>query len=363
MDQPKALPTARGDRAMTRLPPAGPRSHKAARIASRIVFWIMGLFVWRRSEAPDQLPWQARFILGCANLLVPRENLAAKKLRKLYRVQAVPWNLDSPTMGEIWQEDLGEDLAVRMYRPLGIGDGGPGLLFFHGGGFTIGDLATHDVLCRYIADRAQIVVIAAKYRLAPEHKYPAQINDADRAYLWLTANADRLGIAADRVAVGGDSAGGTLALSVALSSIRRGELEVPAFLWMIYPWLELHGDYASYEECGDDLLLAKRLTDFFRDQYLSANEDTKDPALSPGLVVDLSALPPTFFLTAGYDPLRDEGFAFATRLADTGVPFVHDHRANLLHDFLMMGGVVPEAREAIDAAVDALGRGMALSEN
>ena len=347
--------------AMTRLPASGPLSHKLARIGSRALFWILGLFVWRRAGEPNQLPWQARLIVGSANLVVPKIKLTAKRMRRLYRIQAIPWNLDSVTMAEIWQEDLGEDLAVRIYRPTGHCDGGPSLLYFHGGGFAIGDLDTHDVICRYIADRNRLVVVAVDYRLAPEHKFPAQINDADRAYLWLTANVDRLGIASDRVAVGGDSAGGTLALSVALSSIRRGDLKIPAFLWMIYPWLELYGDYASYEECAADLLLAKPLTDFFRDQYLSADEDTKDPALSPGLAVDLSELPPTFIATAGHDPLRDEGFAFAARLKELGVPMAHDHRADLVHDFLMIGGVVPEAREAINTAVDALGQGVGLS--
>jgi acetyl esterase len=343
---------------MTRLSPSGPWSHKLVRMLVRALFWFLGLFVRQRAAAGHQLPWQADFIVRCANLAVPRNRLRARKLRRLYRFQAVPWNLNGPTMAEVLEQDLGESLFVRIYRPAGTDDGVPALLFFHGGGFVIGDFETHDVVCRYIADRLQMVVVAVKYRLAPEHNYPAQINDADRAYLWLTANADRLGIASDRVAIGGDSAGGTLALSVALASSRRGDIKVPALLWMIYPWLELHGDYPSYEECGEDLLLAKPLTDFFRKQYLSANEDTKDPALSPGLAVDLSELPPTFLLTAGIDPLRDEGFAFAKRLADTGVPIIHHHRANLVHDFLMMGGIVPEAREAIDDAVDALGRGM-----
>ena len=346
---------------MTRPSASGPWSHKLARIGARGLFWILGLFVWRRAAEPNQLSWQARLIVRGANLVLPRISLTAKRMRRLYRIQVVPWNLHSVAMAEIWEEDLGEDLAVRMYRPLEIGDGGPALLFFHGGGFTIGDLDTHDVICRYIADRNRMVVAAVDYRLAPEHKYPAQINDANRAFLWLTANAERLGINPDRVAVGGDSAGGTLALSVALSSIRRGDLKVPVFLWMIYPWLELHGDYPSYEECGEVLLSAKPLIDFLRDQYLSADEDTKDPALSPGLAVDLSELPPTFLVTAGHDPLRDEGFAFAARLKELGVPAVHDHRANLVHDFLMIGGVVPEAREAIDAAVDALGQGVRLS--
>ena len=351
----------RSDQAMTRLPASGPVSHKLVRIGARALFWVLGLFVWRRTAEPNQLPWQARLIVRGANLVLPRISLTAKRMRRLYRIQVVPWNLHAVAMAEIWEEDLGEDLAVRIYRPTGRSDGGPALLYFHGGGFAIGDLDTHDVTCRYIAERIRMVVVAVDYRLAPEHKYPAQINDADRAYLWLMANADRLGIASDRVAVGGDSAGGTLALSVALSSIRRGEIEIPAFLWMIYPWLELHGDYPSYEECGEVLPSAKPLIDFLRDQYLSAGEDTKDPDLSPGLAVDLSELPPTFLATAGHDPLRDEGFAFAARLKELGVPVVHDHRANLVHDFLVLGGVVPEAREAIDAAVDALDQGVRLS--
>ena len=346
---------------MTRLPASGPVSHKLVRILARALFWILGLFVWRRAAEPNQLPWQARLIVRGANLVLPRIRLTAKRMRRLYRIQVVPWNLHAVAMVEIWEEDLDEDLAVRIYRPTGRSDGGPGLLYFHGGGFAIGDLDTHDVICRYIADRNRMVVVAVDYRLAPEHKYPAQINDANRAFLWLTMNAERLGIASERVAVGGDSAGGALALSLALSSIRRGDLKVPAFLWMIYPWLELHGDYPSYEACGEVLPSAKPLIDFLRDQYLSADEDTKDPDLSPGLAVDLSELPPTFLVTAGHDPLRDEGFAFAARLKELGVPVMHDHRANLVHDFLMMGGVVPEAREAIDTAVDELGQGVRLS--
>lgn len=361
MAQPSVQTATSDDRSITRRPPSGPWSHRVVRMLARTLFCFLGLFVRQKSTEPGQLPWQVHLIVRGANQIVPKISLTAKKMRKLYRIQVVPWNLHAVAMAEIWDEDLGQEMAVRIYRPNGLGHGGPALLYFHGGGFAIGGVETHDVTCRFIADRNHMIVVSVEYRLAPEHKYPAQINDADRAFLWLTANAERIGINPDLIAVGGDSAGGTLALSVALSSNRRGDPRPPAFLWMIYPWLELHGDYPSYEACGEVLLIAKPLIAFLRDQYLSAGEDTKEPALSPGLAVDLSELPPTYLVTAGHDPLRDEGFAFAARLEELGVPIEHDHRANLVHDFLVMGGIVPEAREAIEAAVYALGQGVKVS--
>jgi acetyl esterase len=220
----------------------------------------------------------------------------------------------------------------------------PLLVFFHGGGFVIGDLETHDGLCRLICRDAGVHVVALDYRLAPEHKAPAAIEDCYAAYRWAVEHAAELGADPQRVAVGGDSAGGNLATVV--SRLARDDRDqgvpLPALQLLIYPATNFAGDSRSKTLFADGFFLTKRHMDWFRDSYLTgATIDSSDPRISPLLADDLAGLPPALLLTAGFDPLRDEGDLYAEALTAAGVAVDHRRYGSMVHaftNFFALGG-------------------------
>lgn len=225
----------------------------------------------------------------------------------------------------------GGDIPVRVYTPKGDPPL-PVLVFFHGGGFVIGDLETHDGECRALTNAAGCIVVAVDYRLAPEHKFPAAVDDAFVATEWVAANAASIGADANRVAVGGDSAGGNLAAVVAQMAKDRGGPQL-ALQLLIYPATDYGFDTVSHTENADGYLLTKDMMEWFQDQYLPSEEDGADPRLSPLRADDLSGLPPALVITAEFDPLRDEGEAYAARLADAGVPANGTRYDGMIHGF------------------------------
>ena len=250
------------------------------------------------------------------------------------------------------------EFAGRLYTPDGLATGSPLLIFYHGGGWVTGGLETHDNLCRFLAREAGVRVLAADYRLAPEHPFPAAVDDAAEVLRYAVAKAEDLGIDANRIALGGDSAGGNLAAVTAHSA----EVDI-TFLLLFYPGVDASVRRRSREIFGNGFFLTDEKMDWFLDQYSAGGQDRHDPRLSIMLAEDLSNLPPTYIATAGYDPLRDEGEAFAERLAAEGVPVVLRRHEGLFHGFANVLGVGGIFREAVSEAVGALRTGFALANS
>lgn len=251
-------------------------------------------------------------------------------------------------------------IPVRSYRPLGSNgtETLPVLVYYHGGGWVIGDLDTHDTLCRELANGAGCAVIAVDYRLAPEHRFPAAADDCLAATRWVHANAAALHLDAARLAVGGDSAGGNLAAVVSIAARDSGDLPI-AFQLLIYPATDAHRSHPSHTENGRGYLLTQETMAYFSDHYLPNRADYEDWRASPLLREDLSNLPPALVLTAGYDPLRDEGRAYAERLTAAG-----NHASCVcfdrqIHGFVPMGKVLDEANTAVALCAAELRRAFA----
>lgn len=237
---------------------------------------------------------------------------------------------------------------ARRYRPPGLaGPALPTLLYLHGGGWTVGDLDTHDGVCRRLARQAACQVISLDYRLAPEDPYPAAVDDAWAALEALRTDPTRYGADPDRLAIGGDSAGGTLSAVVSRRA-RDADLGAPCFQLLIYPATDATREAPSLETYAEGYLLTRDDVRFYKATYLPDPARRPEPDASPLLVEDLSGLAPAAVLTAGYDPLRDEGDAYARRLAEAGVPTHHDRFPDLVHGWLNMAGAIPAASRAFD---------------
>jgi acetyl esterase len=227
-------------------------------------------------------------------------------------------------------------VPVRHYSPVDASPGtapAPLLVFFHGGGFVVGDLETHDDLCRLICRDARVHVLAVDYRLAPEHPAPAGVQDCYAAYRWALDHAAELGADPSRVAVGGDSAGGNIA-AVVSQLARNDGIALPALQLLIYPATDFSSDTRSKTLFADGFFLTKKDMDWFRDNYVVGSAlEVSDPLISPLLAEDLAGLPPAMVLTGGFDPLRDEGNRYAEALAAAGVPVDHRQFGALVHGF------------------------------
>jgi len=239
-------------------------------------------------------------------------------------------------------------IPARIYTPktLRQKDGlAACLVFFHGGGWVIGNLDTHDVACRQLAHEGELIVISVDYRLAPEHRFPAAVDDAIIAMKWIAANARQYGIDAARLIVGGDSAGGNLAAVVALDA-RDGNGPAIAGQLLIYPATEFSRKHASHREPDTSILLTHSGIDWFVNHYMG-DADISDWRASPARATTLAALPPAYVLTAGADPLRDEGDEYAARLKEAGVPVTYKHFPGQFHGFFTMGRLLNQANVAV----------------
>lgn len=260
-------------------------------------------------------------------------------------------------------------LPVRRYTPADAatgerrvdGSSAPLLVFFHGGGFVVGDLDTHDGLCRLLCRDAGVHVLAVDYRLAPEHPAPAAVDDCYTAYRWALEHAAEFGADPARVAVGGDSAGGNLA-AVVSQLARNDGITVPALQLLLYPVTDFANDTRSKTLFADGYFLTKKDMDWFRDNYLAGSAlGVDDPRVSPLLAEDLSGLPPALVLTGGFDPLRDEGNQYAEALAAAGVAVDHRQFGPVVHafaNFFPLGGASATATAEVVSALRAhLSRG------
>ena len=244
----------------------------------------------------------------------------------------------------------GGAVRFRRYRPLGAKAGAlPTLIYYHGGGFVIGNIETHDSTCRRLANKSRCQVISVDYRLAPEHPFPAPIKDALAAFRYVRENAPALEADASRLAVGGDSAGGALA-AVVCQSLRDAGEAGPVFQMLIYPATDSSRESASRKALADGYFLTKELMDWFWKAYVPAGTDLADLRLSPLLAKDFKGLPPAFVLTAGYDPLRDEGRAYADRLLEAGVKTTYVNYPGTIHGFFSLTRFLSQGLKANDEA-------------
>lgn len=247
------------------------------------------------------------------------------------------------------------EIPARLYRPV-EGQALPGLVYFHGGGWVLCGLDTHDATCRAIADRAGCVVLSVDYRLAPEHRFPAAIEDAVASACWFEEHAPQLGVDPQRIAVGGDSAGGNLAAVVALRARDEGR---PSFVQqlLIYPVTDFDFERPSMRNPGDDRILTAQDMRWFWSHYLGDQAAGGLADASPLRADDLSGLPPAIVVTAEYDPLRDDGDAYAARLRDSGVAVEHFTAQGLPHGFIGMADLVDSAGAYLDRLADLLAAG------
>ncbi len=249
----------------------------------------------------------------------------------------------------------GGPIPLRAYRPAGstTREVLPALLYFHGGGWTIGDLDTHDVVCRQLANGARCAVFSVDYRLGPESPFPAAVDDCMAATRWVAAEAGKLRVDMQRLAVGGDSAGGNLAAVVALAARDAGGPSLCLQL-LVYPATDQRLDFPSIERNGEGYLLTRQSMEYFRSHYLPRRQDWDDWRASPLLAPSLAGLPPALVITAGFDPLVDEGRGYAERLAREGVNTAYREYPDMVHGFLLMGGVLDTANAAVEACCGAL---------
>jgi acetyl esterase len=290
------------------------------------------------------------------SLPAPQARISYKKARAI----AQPEPPEVASVAALAAEAPAGKIPLRSYRPIGstATELLPVLVFMHGGGWTIGDLDTHDVVCREICNRAGCAVVSVDYRLGPEHRFPAAVDDAVAATPWIVSNADALALDARRIAVGGDSAGGNLA---AVTALMLRDAGAPALVLqlLIYPATDFRCDTPSHAQNGSGYLLTREAIDYFSGCYLRGPQDITDWRASPVLAASFRGLPPAFVLTAGYDPLRDEGAQYAQVLRDAGVPVEYVCFEAQIHGFITMSKVVDAAVVAFDRCADALKRAFA----
>ena len=247
------------------------------------------------------------------------------------------------------------DLPIRVYWPREAKPGElfPVLLWLHGGGFVIGNLDTHDSVCRMLAEQADCMVVAVDYRLAPEFKFPAAVDDSHAVLRWLASHGSEIGVDAKRIAVGGDSAGGNLAAVLSILARDQGFPPI-ALQLLIYPCTAPEPETASHHKFAEGYVLSRNSIVWFYKHYLRSQRDANDFRFAPLQTDDLSRLPPAFVLVAGYDPLRDEGVEYSKRLIEAGNRVTLANYEGVVHGFYLMGGAVDAARRAVAQSAAAL---------
>jgi acetyl esterase len=288
----------------------------------------------------------------------PMETLSPDEARQAFKAGRALTQPDPQDVAEV--RDLScpgphGAIPLRAYRPIGTkaDDVLPALVYYHGGGWLLGDLDSHDVACRHYANAARCRVVSVDYRMAPEYKFPAAVDDCAAATGWVIAQSDALGVDRKRVAVGGDSAGGNLAAVMALMA-RDGDLPPLAFQLLVYPATDMAMTHESYQRVTEGVPLTATTMDWFIDHYLHGPKDSKDWRASPLRAADLSGVAPALVLTATHDPLCDEGVAYAERLEREGVRVMHLHFSDQLHGFVGQGRIIRAGTMALDMMSAAL---------
>jgi|SRR5262245_2274058 len=273
--------------------------------------------------------------------LPPYYKVPVHVARRMYHDTRGPLAPKPPEIAQVRLLVTPQNVAIRSYRPAAEGVL-PALVYYHGGGWTIGDLDTHDVLCRQLAVGTGCAVFSVEYRLAPESPFPAAVEDSLSSVDYVIENANTLKIDPARLAVGGDSAGGNLAAVVSIA--RKGKI---AFQLLIYPAVDQRCQHPSHERNGRGYLLTRESVDFFRGNYVPRSEDWTDWRASPLLAPSLKGVAPAFVLTASFDSLVDEGREYAERLKREGVEVEYREYTDMVHGFMVMGGVLDTANAAV----------------
>jgi acetyl esterase len=248
----------------------------------------------------------------------------------------------------------GGEIPIRVYQPANASQALPVFVYFHGGGWVVCNIDTHDTLCRSLANAANYLVVSVDYRLAPEHKFPAAVEDCFAATQWVREAAAEIGADPNRIVVGGDSAGGNLATVVSLMARDMGK-PLPQLQVLIYPVTDVNLDTDSYKANGEGYNLTRSMMKWFFDCYLTSENDAADWRVSPLRAKDLSGLPPALVITAEFDPLRDEGEAYAARLKEAEVPVTLTRYDGMIHPFIRRIHRFDQARTAFNQVVAALG--------
>jgi acetyl esterase len=311
--------------------------------------------------APDihALLWLDRLVYdgdGLAEKKPPRET----RVERLKEAQIVAHRppIAMARVEEIAIPGPAGTMDARLYVPEATSELAALLVYFHGGGWVIGGLDTHDDPCRFLAARSGARILSVDYRLAPEAPFPAAAEDALAAYEWVAANSARLGADLARIGVGGDSAGANLAGATCLMA-RDASLPLPKMQLLIYPVAETAGTARSRQTFAEGFMLTRADMDWFEGHYLPPGVDRDDPRVALLNASDLSGLPPAYIATAGFDPLRDEGEAFAERLREAGVQVALRRHPGLIHTFLNLTAICPTTRAAMLEAAGALQLGLA----
>ncbi len=284
----------------------------------------------------------------------PTHTLTPAQARQFYLDRRSFTQPEPPAMHEV--RDLKAGLIpLRLYRPSDAVL--PVLVYFHGGGWTIGDIDTHDVLCRQLAQASGCAIVSVDYRLGPEQRFPAAVDDGVEATRWVQSHAAALKVDAARLAVGGDSAGGNLAAVVCLA-LREAQAPLPAFQLLIYPATDMRAVAPSHQTNGQGYMLTRDSIAYYRGHYIAEEADWSDWRASPLLAASHAGLPPALVLTAGYDPLRDEGLQYADALSAAGVATQYVCFERQIHGFITMGRVLDEANTAVALCAAAVRRAL-----
>lgn len=325
-------------------------SHRLGRAALKRVL-IAQMRVERRpipTNDRGQLLDAATFtLLHNLRLAEPQGGRSIGRMRSDYDELGPMLDLARVPLHHVEDRSVGEGDArfrVRIYTPVKTKLRSPAILYFHGGGFVVGSLRSHDGALRKLAALTRAIVVSVDYRLVPEHRTPAAYEDGLYAYQWLRAHADELGVDATRILFSGDSAGGNLTLSAALS-IRDQGLPPPFALMPIYPMTDATGSFASRQKFAEGFFLTRELLHWFEERFVHDPKLAHDPRVSV-LQADPKGLPRTHIITAGFDPLRDEGEAMVARMRDAQVDVSHRSEEALVHGFFNFGGVLPMAELA-----------------
>lgn len=301
---------------------------------------------------------QAKWVLDVAEEkgLPSLDQLTPTEAKAAYETRALTLTFKDVDIGKTMDLDIPGplgDIPIRIYHPVGMSGSLPVLVYYHGGGWVIGSRDTHDSLCRLIANSGPFVVVSVDYRMGPEHRFPAAVQDSVAALNWTAAHIGDHGGDPAKIAVGGDSAGGNLSAVVCLIA-REEKSYMPTFQWLIYPATRMEMSTPSHQKFAEGYFLTKPLMEYFQGHYLRNDEDRKDWRASPLLADSLKGLPPALIQTAGFDPLQDEAIEYAERMNQEGGKAVHTHYKGMIHGFLNLGGAIDKATECVNEGVAAL---------
>lgn len=281
----------------------------------------------------------------------------ARALRESLGNPFAPPSCEGQSISDHWLTSSGGQLRVRRYQPKSLSistDLQPALLFFHGGGHVLGTLDGYDTVAQQLARLGNCIVVSAEYRLAPETKSAGIYQDGFDVYTWLLNSGEELGIDTRRIAIAGDSAGGNISIAVMLQC-KQDKITQPYYQVQIYPSIDSQMGYPSIEEFAEGYFLTKADKQWFRSQFLESEQRASNPQVS-SLLADLSNLPPALVITAGFDPLRDEGEAFAKRLSEYGVQVEHVCYTDMIHAFVSFAGGIPAGMTALEKIGEELQR-------